>query len=117
MGNSDDLATECLYLARTAKWAQKPIDASEIMALAERFTEIAKSELNDDLEIDEALVTRAVRYIAEAHGTPMGDDTDWFRHMLRALLEVARPNTGLDAKGKVFLLDLIEGAVQSLKDN
>lgn len=78
-------------MAKAAKWTQKPIDAAEITALAASFSEIAERYCTDDFYGRE-LVERAVRYIDEAHGQPMGDNPDWFEYMLRALLEVARPN-------------------------
>jgi hypothetical protein len=109
MTNTDGVAAACLELARVAKWSRKPIDTSEITVLAERLTEIAKEKVCDGLSIDLPLIERAVTYITQAHGMPMGDDTEWFEHMLRALLEVARPNSGLEVSGKAFLLDLEEG--------
>ena len=40
---------------------------------------------------------------------PMSDDTAWFSNMLTVLLEVARPNSGLDERGHAFLKDMREG--------
>jgi hypothetical protein len=110
-----DLEEACFELARTAKWAQRPIDLEEIRNLAARFLEIARSHvfISDTLRIDTPLIARATRYITQAHGMPMGDDSTWFSTMLRALLEVARPNTGLDKEGKAFLKDMQEGIEES----
>jgi hypothetical protein len=113
---NDDLADACFELARTAKWIQKPIDAAEITALAKRFKEVATLHVSDGF-IDEAVITRAVRYITQAHGMPIGDDTDWFEHMLQALLEVARPNSGLDQSGREFLADMIDGIQSSMSED
>jgi hypothetical protein len=112
----EDLANACFELARTAKWTQRPIDSAEITALAERFRTIAASRVCPELNIDVPLLTRAVRYIGQAHGMPMGDDTAWFSHMLHALIEVARPNSCLEESGKDFLEDMIEGITETLRE-
>lgn len=39
----------------------------------------------------------------------MADDTKWFGYMLDAVLEVVRPNSGLDGQAKEFLKDLRDG--------
>jgi hypothetical protein len=114
MSTEEDLAKACFELARTAKWTQRPIDASEIISLAARFETIAKERKSEELAIDEPILTRAVRYIAQAHGMPFGDDTRWFENMLTALLEVARPNSGLDLNGRAFLRDMMDGIEDSL---
>src|SRR3977135_2222955 len=97
MTSPDGLSVACFELARATKWTQKPIDATEITALAKRYATIAQSHLSEELDIDVAVLENAVRYITRAHGIPAGDDTPWFDYTLTALLEVARPNTGLDA--------------------
>jgi hypothetical protein len=117
MTNADGVAAACLELAQVAKWTQKPIDAREITELADRLTVIAKGYVSDGvLQIDLPLIERAVRYITAAHGMPMGDDTNWFEYMMRALIEVARPNTGLDKIGKGFLLDMEQGIHSLLEE-
>ena len=45
----------------------------------------------------------------------MGNDTEWFGEMLRALIEVARPNSGLDDQGKEFLNDMLDGIQEQLE--
>jgi hypothetical protein len=115
---SEDVELEeaCFELARTVKWVQKPIDSDEIRDLAGRFLEIAKSHIfiSDELRIDTRLVARAVRYLTQAHGMPMGEDTGWFASMLTAVLEIARPNSGLDEQGQAFLKDMREGIDSTL---
>jgi hypothetical protein len=113
---SNELAKACFELARTAKWTQRPIDTDEIVRLAERYLEITLSHLSTELRIDVPLLTRAVRYIILAHGTPHGDDTHWFETILTALIEVARPNSGLANDGKEFLKDMLDGIEESLLD-
>src|SRR5258707_5983644 len=107
-----ELEAACFELARTTKWARKPVDSDEICALAARFTEIAKSHIlyGEELCIDAPVITRAIRYLTQAHAIPpMDDDTRWFSDMLAALIEVARPNAGLDERGQAFLKDMLEG--------
>jgi hypothetical protein len=102
-------------VARTTKWARKPIDAEEIRALGDRLSFIARSFVSDGLEIDVPLITRAVRYLSQAHAIPpMGDDTQWFSNMLTVVLEIARPNSAVDKTGKAFLRDMIHGITTAL---
>jgi len=107
--DTKDIEDACFRLARTTKWTRTPIDADEITAQAAPFTKVALERIYDPLDRSAAVVARAVNYIAQAHGMPMGEDTSWFEHMLDALLEVARPNTGLDPEGKAFLADMVRG--------
>jgi hypothetical protein len=107
--DTGEIEVACLELARSTKWSRKPIDAAEITALAARFTEIAQSRLSEALDRNPALVARAIRYIDNAHAMPSGDDAEWFFYMLEALLEVARPNTGLNQQSKAFLDDMVAG--------
>ena len=107
-----ELEEACFALARTIKWAQRPLDGEEILALAADFAKIAKSQIvhGEGLRIDAPLITRATRYLTQAHAIPpMADDTEWFSNMLVAVLEVARPNSGLDEQGQAFLTDMLEG--------
>jgi hypothetical protein len=114
--DTSEIEESCFELARTTKWVQKPIDAEEIKAQAGRFSEIAKEKVYEPLGINPALVARAVRYLAQAHGMPMGEDTQWFEHMLRAVLEVARPNSSLDERGQEFLKDMMDGIASSAEE-
>jgi hypothetical protein len=107
-----DLEWACFELARTTMWGPKPIDSEEVRSLAAHFLEIAKSciFISDNVWIDAPLITRAIHYLRQAHGMPRDEDvTGWFLGTLTALLEVARPNTGLDERGQEFLKDMREG--------
>jgi hypothetical protein len=106
------LEEACLELARATKWARRPIDVDQIRDLARRLSEIARERAphGEQLGIDIALITRAVRYLSQAHAIPpMGDDTQWFSNMLDAVLEVARPNSSLTGDARGFLRDLLYG--------
>lgn len=112
----DELAQSCFELARTTKWAQKPVDAATITAFADKLTHIAKGQVSEPLGIDIPLITRAVRYLTNAHAIPpMDEDTQWFYEMLRVVLEIARPNTVVDDENKAFLQDMLHGIGKSLR--
>jgi hypothetical protein len=104
-----------LDLALQIKIVDEPISSDDARGLAERFTAIALDQVYEPLGIDRPLVSRAVRHLAQVHAIPpMGDDTRWFSEMLRAVLEIARPNAVVGDDNKEFLRDLREGIEQSL---
>lgn len=115
---SAELRKACFEVARSVMWSQKPVDADEISELASKFYEIAKErESTGELEIDLPLITRAVRYLGSVHAMPpMDDDTRWFYNMLQVVLEIARPNTGIDEENKEFLRDMLQGIEEALSD-
>ena len=113
---SDELRQACFDVARTTKWSRKPVDSAEITVLADKLYEIAKGQVSPEIEIDLPLITRAVRYLGQVHASPpMDDDTGWFYDMLRVVLEIARPNTGVEEENKEFLRDMLQGIEQSLE--
>jgi hypothetical protein len=117
MTETDELKSACFDVARTTKWTQKPIDGADIAAVAEKFFEIARQQVYHEQEIDIPLITRAVRYLGQVHAMPpMDDNTVWFSEMLRAVLEIARPNTGVEEENKAFLRDMRDGIDQALGD-
>lgn len=107
------LADAYFELARALKWSKdSPAPEAEIGALAEKLNEIAMERVHDGdpLGIDVPVVARAVADLTQAHAIPpMGDDTEWFGYMLDAVLEVARPNSGLDRQARQFLKDMRDG--------
>jgi hypothetical protein len=115
---SEELRKACFEVARCVKWSRKPVDADEISELASKFYEIAKDQKSTgELEIDLPLITRAVRYLGSVHANPpMDDNTRWFYNKLRVVLEIARPNAGIDEENKEFLRDMLQGIVESLSD-
>jgi hypothetical protein len=118
MSDSLALADACYELASTIKWSTKPADPAEIAALAERLTAAASDRVFESATLmrDMSLIARAVNYINDAHGMPMTDDVLWFGRTLDTLLEVARPNSGLNDKGRAFLNDMREG-INSLDED
>lgn len=111
------LQAACFELARTTKWARKPIDSDEIRALSDRLAEVAKSFVSEPLNIDIPLITRAVQYLTQVHGMPpMEEDTQWFTNMLLVVLEIARPNSSVDERGREFLRDMLDGITSTLDD-
>jgi hypothetical protein len=113
---SGELRQACLDVARITRWARKPVDSAEITVLVHKLYEIAKEQLSPELKIDLPPITRAVRYLGQVHAIPpMDDDTGWFHDMLRVVLEIARPNTGVDEENEEFLRDMLQGIEQSLE--
>jgi hypothetical protein len=49
--NITDLDVACLELAWTIKWEQRPIDADEILQLADRLTAIARGRIYAPLDV------------------------------------------------------------------
>jgi hypothetical protein len=112
---SGEIETACVEMARMTKWERKPVDVAELAGFADQLVTISKGFISEALEIDEALIARAIRYLAAVHAMPlMEEDTRWFTEMMRAVLEIARPNSVLDADNKEFLRDLQYGIEKSL---
>src|SRR5262249_42367834 len=113
MNESLALADACFELARVLKWSKDgPASEMEIGGLAERLNAIAMERVHhrDTLGRDVPVVARAVAYLSQAHAIPpMGDGTEGFGHILDAVLEVARPNSGLDGQAREFLKDMRDG--------
>lgn len=109
-----ELEKACLDLALAIKIVDQPITSDEARALAGKYVDMAISFTSEPLDIEPALIARAVRYLTHTHAIPpMRDDVQWFTNMLSALLEVARPNSVPDDKSKEFLKDMAEG-IQSI---
>lgn len=112
---SEDLRQACFELARITKWERKPVDMASIEALGDTFYAIVQQEVSAPLGIDEPLIASAVRYLTNAHAMPpMGEDASWFFNMLRVVLEIARPNTGIKLENKAFLREMLYGIADSL---
>lgn len=113
MNESLGLADACFELSRVLKWSKdNPAAEAEIGSLTEKLNSIAMKRVHDGdtLGIDVPVVTRAIAYLTQAHAIPpMGDQTEWFGYMLDAVLEVARPNSGLDGQAREFLKDMLDG--------
>jgi hypothetical protein len=115
LSDNDELKGACFDLARTAKWAQKPIDAELLSSLAGKLEKIARGFLSEPLERDIPLMVKAIRYLNHVHAMPpMDDDTMWFYNMLGVVVEIARPNTVVDERGKPFLKEMLQGIHESL---
>lgn len=116
----EELKSACFELARTTKWALKPVDTEDIKALSEGLSDIALERVDSgqELGVTNALITRAIHYLREAHAIPpMGEDTTWFANMLDTLLEIACPNASLQGEGRAFLKDMLNGIGTSITDD
>ncbi|OHV00441.1 hypothetical protein BLA34_12680 [Ralstonia solanacearum] len=90
-----------------------------VETLAQKFLSIAEDHqdfVRRQRESDD-VIAFAVQYIAHVHAIPpSGTDTEWFRHTLAALLELAVPNAGLTEAAARLLPCLQEGIRDSLAD-
>jgi hypothetical protein len=113
MNESLALADACFKLARVLKWSKDSSSSEgELGGLAKKLNAIAMERVydRDTLGIDVPVVTRAIVYLTQAHAIPTaGNHTEWFGYMLDAVLEVARPNSGLDGEARQFLNDMRDG--------
>jgi hypothetical protein len=115
--DDEDMKSACFDLARSTKWSQKPIDAELLTSLAAKFEEIARGFIEPSLERDIPLIVKAIRYLNHVHAIPpMDDNTMWFYNMLSVVVEIARPNTVVDERGKPFLEEMLTGINESLSD-
>jgi hypothetical protein len=115
LAGTDKLRQACFELARINKRSPRPVDADQIVRLAERYTVIALSFVSGSLKIDVPLITRAIIYLTQAHGGPMEQESlDWFQYTLSTLLEAARPYASLDKEGLSFVEDMLDGNYRSL---
>jgi hypothetical protein len=117
VSNDEDLKAACFELARSTKWSQKPIDAELLTSLAAKFEEIARGFVEPSLDRDIPLIVKAIRYLNHIHAIPpMDDNTMWFYNMLSVVVEIARPNTAVDERGKPFLKEMQTGINESLSE-
>lgn len=86
--------------------------ASQYYKIAEDHQDFVRQQRESDVVIE-----HAVRYIAAVHAIPpCGTDTEWFRNMLGAIMEIAVPNSGLSEEAAKLMPCLQEGIVQALAD-
>ena len=118
--DDEQLQDACRDLARVVLAAGQPQVSNDILeTLADRFhREVADFAPGvARAGRDPNLLTRAVRYLIDAHALPlMGTDMDWFRQTLMCLVELAVPGIALSSQGGAFLRDLQLGIEQSLGD-
>lgn len=114
---ADELERACLDLALAIRVIQEPVASDDARGLAKRFLTAAEERIIPGLGRDRALVTKAARYLTHVHAIPpCGDDTRWFSEMLSAVLEIARPNVGVEEEDKEFLRDMADGIKSSLEE-
>jgi hypothetical protein len=114
-----DLFDACKAVARVVLWKNGAASSDVVETLARKYLTIAE-EYQDYVrrqrESDD-VIAYAVQYIAHVHAIPpSGTDTEWFRHTLSTLIEVAVPNTALSESSARLLPCLQEGIRDSLAD-
>ena len=117
--NRDRLEKACFETARSVMWAQRPVSADAIQALAFQFLEHALS--HEEFVVgqgrDPNLITAAVLHLNHRHAIPpMETDTRWFSTMLHVLVELCCPNTGSVPEEVPFFRELETGIAEARAD-
>jgi hypothetical protein len=116
--DQEALNSACFSLAKSNKWARRPIDANSIENLAKRLADIASHHIEylQGQDRDPNIVVRAIRYIEHITSYPWGDDTGWVSNVLEALIELACPNTQSHPEFEAFYRDIEEGIREARAD-
>ena len=115
----DALRDACRELARCAYPGSTQISPDIAETLDHQFetTALRHTDFVAGQGRDPNLVTRAVHYLAEAHGLQSrGIDAASFGHMLDCVLELAVPNMILGGEALGFLDDVQHGIALSIAD-
>lgn len=113
------LSDACHALARCVYPGSMQVSSDIAATLAHRFEQIALRHVDfvAGQGRDPNLITRAVHYLAEAHGLQQrGTDPTWFGQMLACLIEVAVPTSMYGGEALEFLGDIQQGAALSIED-
>lgn len=113
------LRQACFEVARSIRWRQNPVD--EVLAKASVDLYFKEALHHEDFLVgqgrDPNIIVRAVRYIAHKHAIPpMDGDIDAFSAALEVLIELACPNTGVEADQEAFFRDIEEGIKEARGD-
>ncbi|MDB5790763.1 MAG: hypothetical protein JWQ80_787 [Massilia sp.] len=115
----DALGAACHALARCVYPGSMQVSPDIAETLAHQFERIALRQVDfvEGQGRDPKLVTRAVHYLAEAHGLQQrGTDPAWFGQMLACVIELAVPTAIYGGQALDFLDDIQHGAILSLGD-
>ncbi|NPT44859.1 hypothetical protein GNZ12_26790 [Paraburkholderia sp. 1N] len=118
MTQNTPLHRACIAVARNVLWRNGATSSDIVETLARKFQAIAEEHqdfVRKQREHDD-VIADAVEYIGHVHALPTGTDTEWFRHQLAALIEIAVPNTGLSEDAAKLLPHLQEGIRESQAD-
>ena len=113
------LSEACHALARCVYPAAMRVSPDIAETLAHQFEKIALRQLDYVVGqgLDPNLITRAVHYLAEAHGLEQrGTDPAWFCQMLACLVELAAPSAIYGGGALDFLGDIQHGIATSIGD-
>ena len=112
-----NLFVACTAVARQVLQKNGTASSDVVETLAQKFLAIAEDHqdfVRRERESDD-VIALAVQYIAAVHAIPpSGTSTEWFHITLSTLMEVAVPNSVLDADSGKLLPCLQEGIRQSL---
>lgn len=114
-----NLLSACTAVARQVLQKNGTASFDVVETLAQKFLAIAEEHqdfVRRERESDD-VIALAVQYIAAVHAIPpSGTSTEWFHITLSTLMEVAVPNSVLDAESGKLLPCLQEGIRQSLAE-
>ena len=102
----------CLELTRCVCANGSELSSDVVETVAHRLREEALFHLDSFIAQgrDPNILTRAVRYLAEAHATgQVGVDVMWFRHMLSCVIELTCPNSVVSERSFALYADIRRG--------
>lgn len=117
--NHTELKLACFEYAKSAMWATRPTDVSDIQALADLVYQSAlfHIEFIQGQERDPNLLTECIRYLALKHAIPpRRDDIAFVRNALDMLVELACPNQSVTAEQKPFFREIRRGISEAESD-
>lgn len=122
----DKIREACFNLSTSLMWEKDNLtleriesNMTELNEMTERFVETAKFYLEniESLEGQSEIIVRAINYIEEAHAIPpLRGNYEWFDNTLRALTELACPNSRLSISNLEFLND-VESGIKDYREN
>lgn len=110
------LRAVCFEVARKTMEDTRPMDVEKIHRLSDTFYHFCREHVGriKAQGRDPNLLVRAVSYLAGTHAfAQMHDSTEWFFFMIRALVELACPESVRHGETAAFLSDIEDGIRQA----
>lgn len=111
----------CFLLAKDLMWEKTtslpeklPEQMDELSVMTENFVSISKKNFYqvEALPDGQEILIGAIKYLNALAIPPLRGNYEWFDYSLSILLELARPNDGVDQSGLPFLLRTRNGIEQ-----
>ncbi|HJV76226.1 MAG TPA: hypothetical protein VJ654_18545 [Noviherbaspirillum sp.] len=108
----------CLRFLRNVLWGQGAASTDLVETVARQLAKEAEfhAQWAQEQRGDWKIVERAIDYLSNVHDGPWRG-VEWFKQSLDLVIELAVPNTGLDALAASFLLDVQMGIGQSYQSS